>query len=699
VITPDPRSSEAPGVDAREDLGSEVQRLRTLIRDLISLLAQPAIETGLTPAGVVQTLVEVLLSMLRADLVYARVARPGEAPIEAASASACPDVAQRATWLGAALQSWLQAEASHTPITVENPLERGELRLLARRFGLEEGSGVAVGSRRQDFPTASEALLLQVAINQAVMGFQGAQLLQEHEHAERLAFEAASLRLFGRVVETSSDFIGMCSPEMKPIFLNEAGRRMVGLDSLEEVRRTTLMDYFWPDERPRIESEAIPTLVREGRWSGEVRFRHFKTGAPIPTMWNAFVIKDDAGAPVAWATVSPDLTALKEAEEALRDANARLILADRRKNEFLGVLSHELRNPLTPICSSIYVLDRVAPGSAEAARAKEIIQRQAAHLRRIVDDLLDVTRITRGKITLDRKRIDLRELVLRECEDHRSTFEEGRVELRHELPAGPAWIDADVTRLSQVLWNLLQNAAKFTPPCGTVVVGVRVRDGSAELSVRDTGVGMRPEEIGHIFEPFMQAAQGLARTQGGLGLGLALVKGLVELHGGLVEARSDGPGRGSGFCVLLPLAPAPAVGAAAAEAQEPAGGRRVLVIEDNADTCASLALALGMTGHEVRTACNGKTGIAEAHQHKPDVVLCDIGLPDIDGYEVARTLRADDALRSTRLIALSGYARPEDEARAREAGFDAHVSKPPDLDELTRILSQGGSGFRPRACG
>jgi CheY-like chemotaxis protein len=250
-----------------------------------------------------------------------------------------------------------------------------------------------------------------------------------------------------------------------------------------------------------------------------------------------------------------------------------------------------------------------------------------------------------------------------------------------------------------VLWNLLQNAAKFTPPCGTVVVGVRVRDGSAELSVRDTGVGMRPEEIGHIFEPFMQAAQGLARTQGGLGLGLALVKGLVELHGGLVEARSDGPGRGSGFCVLLPLAPAPAVGAAAAEAQEPAGGRRVLVIEDNADTCASLALALGMTGHEVRTACNGKTGIAEAHQHKPDVVLCDIGLPDIDGYEVARTLRADDALRSTRLIALSGYARPEDEARAREAGFDAHVSKPPDLDELTRILSQGGSGFRPRACG
>jgi PAS domain S-box-containing protein len=676
--------------ELRDDARSEVQQLRSLNRDLISLLAQPAIGTGQTPAGIIKTLVEVLLSMLRVDLAYARVTRPGEAAIEAASASACPEIAQRPSGLGAALEHWLKAETWNTPITIENPLERGEMRLLVGRFGLQEDAGVvAVGSRRQGFPTAAEALLFKVAINQAVMGFQGAQLLQEHQRVERLVLEAAGLRLFGRVVETSSDFIGICSLDMRSFFVNEAGRRMVGLDSMEDVRRTVVLDYFWPEERARIESEALPALMREGRWSGEVRFRHFKTGAPIPTMWNAFVIKGDAGAPIAWATVSPDLTALKKAEEALRAANAHLTEADRRKNEFLGILSHELRNPLAPIRNSIYVLDHLPADSAQATSARGIIQRQTAHLARIVDDLLDVTRISRGKIELDRKRIDLREVVLRRCEDHRLMFEEGQVELRHDFSGSPLWIDADATRISQVLGNLLQNAVKFTPAHGTVTVGVAARDGTAEISVRDTGMGMRPEDVERMFEPFAQAEQGLARTQGGLGLGLALVKGLVELHGGAVRARSDGPGRGSEFCVLLPLAPAPAVRSAAPKVGVPAGGRLVLLIEDNVDTCESLSVALGLIGHQVCTAHDGKTGIATAHELKPDVVLCDIGLPDIDGYEVARMLRWDETLGSTRLIALSGYARPEDKRRAKEAGFDAHISKPPELEELTEMLGKG----------
>jgi CheY-like chemotaxis protein len=406
-------------------------------------------------------------------------------------------------------------------------------------------------------------------------------------------------------------------------------------------------------------------------------------------MWNAFVIKDDTGAPVALATVSPDLAALKKAEEALRAANAHLTEADRRKNEFLGILSHELRNPLAPIRNSIYVLDHLPADSAQATSARGIIQRQTAHLARIVDDLLDVTRISRGKIELDRKRIDLREVVLRRCEDHRLMFEEGQVELRHDFSGSPLWIDADATRISQVLGNLLQNAVKFTPAHGTVTVGVAARDGTAEISVRDTGMGMRPEDVERMFEPFAQAEQGLARTQGGLGLGLALVKGLVELHGGAVRARSDGPGRGSEFCVLLPLAPAPAVSSVAPKVGGPAGGRLVLLIEDNVDTCESLSVALGLIGHQVCTAHDGKTGIATAHELKPDVVLCDIGLPDIDGYEVARMLRWDKTLRSTRLIALSGYARPEDKRRAKEAGFDAHISKPPELEELTEMLGKG----------
>jgi CheY-like chemotaxis protein/nitrogen-specific signal transduction histidine kinase len=361
--------------------------------------------------------------------------------------------------------------------------------------------------------------------------------------------------------------------------------------------------------------------------------------------------------------------------------------ADRRKNEFLGVLSHELRNPLAPIRNSIYVLDHVPADGPEATSAKEIIQRQTGHLTRIVDDLLDVTRISRGKIELDRKRIDLRDVVLRTCEDHRSVFDQGHVELRHDLPASPVWVDADATRISQVLGNLLQNAVKFTPDTGVVRVEIAIRGRGAEMSVRDTGVGMRPEDVDTMFEPFAQAEQGLARSQGGLGLGLALVKGMVELHGGAVRARSDGPGRGSEFVVLLPLAPAAAVRAAAPRTAETAGGRLVLIIDDNVDTCQSLSVALGLTGHRVRTAFDGKTGMVSAHELKPDVVLCDIGLPDIDGYEVARTLRADEALRSTRLIALSGYARPEDRKRAAEAGFDAHIAKPPELEELTAMLA------------
>ncbi len=507
------------------------------------------------------------------------------------------------------------------------------------------------------------------------------------------ANDEAQLRLFSRVVETSGDFIGVCTPDSRVFFVNEAGRQMVGLASVEDVRRTTVTDYFWPEDLPRMQSDAFPTLLREGRWSGEVRFRHFQTGAPIPTMWNVFVIRDDAGAPVAWAMVSPDLTPLKKAEEALREANSRLTEADRRKNEFLGVLSHELRNPLAPIRTGIYLLDHLQADSVQTARAKEILRRQTGHLARLVDDLLDVTRITRGKIELDRRRIDLREAVLRTCEDHRSMFDQGHVELRQDLSEGPVWIEADATRISQVLGNLLQNAVKFTPARGEVAVEVAVRGGNAEMRVRDTGVGIRPENLGHIFEPFAQLEQGLARTQGGLGLGLTLSKGLVELHGGWLRALSDGPGRGSEFRVVLPLAPAPApVATADVPTASPARSRVVLIIEDNLDTCESLSVALGLTGHQVRTAHDGKTGIATAHDLAPDVVLCDIGLPDIDGYEVARILRADEALRSTRLIALSGYARPEDKARAIEAGFHAHVPKPPALEELTEMLAKGAMG-------
>jgi PAS domain S-box-containing protein len=503
----------------------------------------------------------------------------------------------------------------------------------------------------------------------------------------------AQVRLFARVVETTSDFIGICTPDMKPIFLNEAGRRMVGLESMEDVRRTVLMDYFWPEDRARIESEAIPTLVREGRWSGEIRFRHFKTGEPIPTMWNAFVIRDDTGASTAWATVSPDLTALKKAEQELRDANTQLTEADRRKSEFLAVLSHELRNPLAPIRNSIYMLDRAPAGSPQAARGREVIRRQTEHLTRLVDDLLDMTRIARGKIELHREILDLREIVRRTHDDHQFLFERRDVEVRLEGRPSPVWVDGDPTRLAQVVGNLLQNAAKFAQEGGSTRITAAEANNRAEVRVRDDGVGIEPDQLRRVFEPFAQADSGSGRRRGGLGLGLALAKGLVELHGGTLTARSEGLGRGSEFIISLPLATPPPPADMVVRPERAAGPRSIIIIEDNADAASTLADALALGGHSIHVALDGRSGIELARSVNPDIVICDIGLPDVDGYEVARTLRADQELRSTRLVALSGYAQPQDKERAKEAGFDSHLSKPSSLDELNEVVAS--SSRRP----
>jgi CheY-like chemotaxis protein len=306
----------------------------------------------------------------------------------------------------------------------------------------------------------------------------------------------------------------------------------------------------------------------------------------------------------------------------------------------------------------------------------------------MVDDLLDVMRLTRGKLELRYSRIDLRDVVRKTMDDHRPLFEQSGIELRVEHALGPAWIDADATRIAQVLGNLLQNSLKFTPSGGTVTVTMIADDGSVRLCVRDTGIGMAPGQVEKMFEPFAQGEQGIARTQGGLGLGLHLVKSMVELHGGSVSARSDGVGRGSEFVVSLPLARVAAVPARSTATGEVASARDILVIEDNPDAAQALADMLALDGHRVCIACNGRSGIALARERLPEVILCDVGLPDIDGYEVARAVRSDPALKRTRLVAVTGYAQPEDRQRAVEAGFDAHLPKPPPLDKLNEVLAE-----------
>jgi signal transduction histidine kinase/ActR/RegA family two-component response regulator len=378
---------------------------------------------------------------------------------------------------------------------------------------------------------------------------------------------------------------------------------------------------------------------------------------------------------------------------ALCAANARLVEADRRKNDFLAVLSHELRNPLAPIRNSLYVLDRAIPGGDHARRAREVMQRQVTHLSRLVDDLLDVTRVTRNKIALQRERLELNDLVARVAEDQRSLLEQGKVRLGVTPCGAPVPVHGDAARLAQVVSNLLQNAAKFTPPGGAVEVVVERSEDArqAVVRVRDTGVGMAPETVGRLFEPFMQADSTLDRSKGGLGLGLALVKGLVELHDGAVSARSDGLGAGSEFVVRLPLladaAPEPA-GLTAGSRRRPR--RRVLVIEDNVDAAETLRDALALGGHEVAVAHDGAEGLARARTFRPEFVVCDIGLPQMDGFAVARALRADDRLRDVHLVAMSGYALPDDVERAIAAGFERHLPKPADpvrIEDVFRELA------------
>jgi CheY-like chemotaxis protein/two-component sensor histidine kinase len=305
-----------------------------------------------------------------------------------------------------------------------------------------------------------------------------------------------------------------------------------------------------------------------------------------------------------------------------------------------------------------------------------------------VDDLLDVTRIARGKIELRRERVDLRETVRRTAEDFRSVIEARRVTFRVDVPEANVWAQVDPTRLAQAIGNLLHNAAKFTPAGGEVTVSLSATEAAAELTVRDDGAGMEAHELERMWEPFAQADRSLARTKGGLGLGLSLVKALVELHGGTVRARSEGPGRGAEFLITLPVAgDAPALPAPPRQRAAHAS-RLVLVIEDNVDAGQGLGDLLELRGHRVRVARDGRSGLAAAREARPDVVICDLGLPDMSGFDVARALRGDERLRTTRIIALSGYAQHEDRQRAREAGFDAHVAKPPDVEELMTLLGE-----------
>ena len=393
------------------------------------------------------------------------------------------------------------------------------------------------------------------------------------------------------------------------------------------------------------------------------------------------------------ARQAADLIERRQAEEALSNANEELREAALRKDEFLGALSHEIRNPLASITLGLSLLERTVHDRNKAKQAREIMARQVDQLSRLVGDLLDVTRITRNLITLKLEPVELNGLVYRTASDYQEMYHEKGIELE-VLPAFmDLYVEADPVRLSQVLGNLLHNSLKFTKAggCCRVALSLDNLKDMAVIRVQDNGIGMRPKMIKSLFKPFMQADESLDRSQGGLGLGLALVKGLAELHGGKVEAYSKGLGEGSAFSVYLPLsAKLFPVKEDEISSKSQCQKLQVLLIEDIDDVAEIMKLLLLEDGHEVAVAKDGIKGVKMAKEYRPDVVLCDIGLPGMDGYQVARVIRADNTLKDTFLISLTGYARPEDLQRSKEAGFHFQLTKPVNLEELRRVLGQLG---------
>ncbi len=374
--------------------------------------------------------------------------------------------------------------------------------------------------------------------------------------------------------------------------------------------------------------------------------------------------------------------------------------ADHRKDEFLGMLGHELRNPLAPIVNCLQLQKMLKPGDPRTASLFETIDRQTRHMGRLIDDLLDATRVAHGKIWLRTERCDLNAIVRQTVEDHRNLVASSGMILDVDIPAETMWVDGDPTRLVQSIGNLMHNAHKFTGPGGRIAVSLKpAADGeTAHITVADTGIGIERAMLRHIFDVFRQAEQGLDRSRGGLGLGLTLVRGLVRLHGGDVEADSAGPGRGATFTITLPVAAEePVTAPAIAPSPNVARKQRILLIEDNRDAAETLHMMLGLEGHDVDVAHTAQAGLARARDFRPDMILCDIGLPEVDGYQVVRSIRQDPQLAATFTVALTGYGREEDQKRAIDAGFDRHLTKPVDFDTLQRLLARASVSENPTA--
>ena len=501
---------------------------------------------------------------------------------------------------------------------------------------------------------------------------------------------------YPRLLEAVRDYaVFLIDLEGRVASWHSGAERLLGYRP-EEVIGLDAARLFTPEDVERgAHEQELKTAAEQGR-AADDRWHVRKDGTNFFGSGITTPVLDSSGALRAYCKVMRDRTDWKRQEEELRNRAEALTRADQEKDEFLAVLAHELRNPLAPIFYALQVLEKDDP--ALRRQAHGIVERQVQRLARMIDDLLDINRVSTGKIELRREPVTLRAIVEHAAETVRPLFESRRQAFSVSLPEEEVWIDADAARLEQVLVNLLHNSAKFTGDGGSISVRAERPDDYIIVRVTDNGTGIPSDLLPHIFDLFKQGSRSLDRPQGGLGIGLTLARQLVEMHGGSIEAHSRGAGQGSEFTIRLPVIPRAAEPGALPEAAAsiPVRPLRILVVDDNEDTAEMMSMLLGMDGHDVEVAHTGPSALEAAAAHRPDVIVLDIGLPGLDGYQVAQRLRQDPAMKEVLLIAASGYGQDSDRRRSWEAGFDHHLVKPVDPGEIQRLLAEAAEGRKPR---
>ena len=579
------------------------------------------------------------------------------------------------------------AEAIGKPITMIIPKERRSE---------EEGivARLRRGERIEHFETVrvtKSGLLIDISLTISPIRDQrgfvvGASKIARDVTVQKRIREALreSEERFRFVAETVPSIIWTAGADGTITYANRRWKTYTGVSIAQDPQSLPAM-FLHPDDRERTTAKWA-AHVRDGvEYENEARHRRHD-GVYRWFVTRAFPLLGSDRRVMSWFGVTTDIHERKTMEESLREA-------DRRKDEFLATLAHELRNPLAPIRNSLQIIRRARADSAAYGRALPIIERQVDHLVRLVDDLLEVSRISRGKIELRRERVELAPVIRHAVETVGPLIAEAGLELSVALPAEPIFVDGDAIRLAQVIDNLLNNAAKYTEKGGRVALAVRRDGGDVVIAVRDTGIGIPAELLPRLFDMFVQGDHASTRAKGGLGIGLTLVRNLVELHGGSIEATSEGRGRGSEFIVRIPAAsqveqPARVGRSVQASASGESGqALRILVVDDNVDSAQSLGMLLELMGHDVELAFEGMSALDAARQRRPEMVFLDLGMPQLDGYEVARKLRNELHLDEAVLIALTGYGREQDRERTRASGFDGHLVKPVSPAMLESVLA------------